>query len=516
MHLSRHLVLVCWFASFGVNGAPIYPFAGKTGYLSGYDGDGGPATNATFSGPRSMTVDRAGNVFIVDQDSVIRRVDAATGIITTYAGNGGFGEFSGDRGPATNASLFLPHGLAADTNGNLYIADTFNMRIRKVDSITGIITTVAGGNEDALLNDGHVATDAWLAGPQGLAFDASGNMYIADTGHRRLRKVDATTQIITTIAGWDAPPGPDGDPTSGGDGGPAKDAYFYDLTKVAIDSDGNIFVVDRTHDEQNNDIERNRVRRIDAATAIITRYSGGGTNRTWTGSAVEADFGDIRDIAVFRNRLYILGKVQAWKVDLTTGQVRLFAGTGAVGDSGDGGPATQATFGGPGPGDPIEGLQGLAVAANGDAFIADGAIVNRVRRVQACVDDGNCTAERFSIRSVVAGGGGVASGNGLFILDTMGQPDASGPLTNAQFSLVGGFWALPIAVQTPGAPVLTIVRAALPGSAMISWTPAVPGFRLQVSDTLSPPAWTDAPSGANNPVTVPTMLPAKFYRLTKP
>jgi hypothetical protein len=115
----------------------------------------------------------------------------------------------------------------------------------------------------------------------------------------------------------------------------------------------------------------------------------------------------------------------------------------------------------------------------------------------------------------IADGGGASTNGGRLLFGTAGQPDAGGPLTNSQFSLVGGFWALPVAVQIPGAPTLTIVPAA-PGFATVSWTPATPGFHLQVSDTLNPPAWTNAPGGAVNPVTVPATLPTKFYRLANP
>jgi hypothetical protein len=115
----------------------------------------------------------------------------------------------------------------------------------------------------------------------------------------------------------------------------------------------------------------------------------------------------------------------------------------------------------------------------------------------------------------VAGGGGISSDGVRTLAGTIGQHDAGGPFINAQFSLVGGFWALPIAIQVAGAPVLTIVRGG-PGLATISWSPATPGFHLQLSDSLNPSNWSNAPSGATNPVSVPAISPQRFYRLASP
>ena len=115
----------------------------------------------------------------------------------------------------------------------------------------------------------------------------------------------------------------------------------------------------------------------------------------------------------------------------------------------------------------------------------------------------------------IDGGGGTSTGGVFAVSGTIGQPAAGGPMTNGQYSVTGGFWALPTAVQTPGAPTLTIVPAA-PGQATISWTPNTPGFVLQETAVLSPANWTNSLSGATNPITVPATLPTKFYRLFKP
>ena len=120
---------------------------------------------------------------------------------------------------------------------------------------------------------------------------------------------------------------------------------------------------------------------------------------------------------------------------------------------------------------------------------------------------------QFSIaKHTIDGGGGTSTGGVYSVSGTIGQADAGGPMTNGQYSVTGGFWALPTAVQVAGAPTLTIVPAA-PGNATISWTPATPGFTLQSTDSLSPTNWVNAPSGTNNPATVPATLPARFYRL---
>ena len=125
------------------------------------------------------------------------------------------------------------------------------------------------------------------------------------------------------------------------------------------------------------------------------------------------------------------------------------------------------------------------------------------------------SADPLSINwSKIAGGGGASAGGSFALIGTIGQADASGPLTNGQYAVRGGFWVLPQAVQMVGAPTLTIVPAA-PGQATLSWSPAIPGFILQETLNLALPSWSDAPSGATNPVTVTSVLPAKFYRLIK-
>ena len=215
---------------------------------SGYSGDGGAATNSGLYYPYDVTVDTSGNLFIVDtRDNRIRQV-TTNSLVSTIAGVGpvypSSGSYSGDGGTATNAHLNYPLGAAADAAGNVFIADTSNNRIRKVDT-NGIITTVAGKTVASYSGDGGAATNASLNAPQDVVVDINGNLFIADTGNNRIRKVNASG-IITTIAGKSG---------SGysGDGGVATNANLYNPAGVALDGAGNLLIADTSN---------NRVRKI--------------------------------------------------------------------------------------------------------------------------------------------------------------------------------------------------------------------------------------------------------------
>ena len=201
----------------------------------GFSGDNGPATSAQLYDPERVTVDSAGNLYIADTDNYrIRKV--SNGVITTVAGNGGRG-FNGDNILATSAQLHDPFGVAVDSAGNLYIADFGNNRIRKVSN--GVITTVAGNGTAGFSGDNGSATSAQLYNPVGVALDSAGNLYIADGGNFRIRKV--SNGVITTVAG-------NGTPGYGGDNGPATSAQFYGLSAVAVDSAGNVYIADSGND----------------------------------------------------------------------------------------------------------------------------------------------------------------------------------------------------------------------------------------------------------------------------
>jgi trimeric autotransporter adhesin len=209
----------------------------------GFGGDGGLAVNAQLYSPGGLTVDSAGNLYIAVTDR-IRKVTPA-GIISTVAGNGQ-GGFSGDGGLATSAQLYGPGGgaLAVDSGGNLYIADAGNNRIRKVTP-EGIITTAAGNGQPGFSGDGGPAASAQLKGPYGVAVDPAGNLYIGDTGNNRIRKV-TPGRTISTVAG-------NGQFGSSGDGGPATAAQFDSPWGLALDMAGNLYIAD---------VGNNRIRRL--------------------------------------------------------------------------------------------------------------------------------------------------------------------------------------------------------------------------------------------------------------
>ena len=261
----------------------ITTFAGNG--TSGFSGDGGPATSASlFAGSAvpGLAVDSAGNVYISDSNNQrIRKVNPQ-GIITTVAGNG-TGGYSGDGGPATSAMLFNPAGIAVDSAGNLYIADASNSRVRKVN-LQGTISTVAGNGNVVYSGDGVAATATAVHEPGGVALDSAGNLYISETSDSRIRRVN-TAGIISTIAG-------DTKKTNGfsGDGGPATAATLRGPRGLTVDSAGNLYFADNLN---------GRIRKVDAA-GIITTFAGNGTN-TFSGDggpATAASIGVSTDVAI--------------------------------------------------------------------------------------------------------------------------------------------------------------------------------------------------------------------------
>jgi sugar lactone lactonase YvrE len=229
--------------------------------IGSFFGDGGAATSAALNNPNGVALDALGNIFIADySNNRIRKVTVSTGIITTVAGNGTAG-FSGDGAAATAATLYYPRGVALDTSGNIFITEYGNNRIRKVTVSTGIITTVAGNGTAGYSGDGGVATAAQLFQPTSVALDASGNIFIADYYNMRIRKVTASTGIITTVAG-------NGGYGYGGDGGVATATELYFPWGVALDASGNIFIADYYNQ---------RIRKVTVSTGIITTVAGNGT-----------------------------------------------------------------------------------------------------------------------------------------------------------------------------------------------------------------------------------------------
>jgi sugar lactone lactonase YvrE len=265
--------------------------AGAAGQ-GGFGGDGGPATSALLGQPEGVAVDSAGNLYIGDTNNQrIRFVSAATGQITTIAGNGTVG-FSGDGGTATSAELSFPDGVAVNSAGNLYIADSLNNVIRLVSAGTGTITTIAGNSTAGFSGDGGVPTSAELNAPDGVAVDSGGNLYITDSGNNRIRFVSAATGLITTIAG-------NGTAGFSGDNGAATSAALNGPGDAVVDSAGNLYIAD---------LVNNRIRFVSAATGLITTIAGSGTEGFFgdNGAATSAELsGPVSDALDSAGNLYI-------------------------------------------------------------------------------------------------------------------------------------------------------------------------------------------------------------------
>ncbi|HEY0703403.1 MAG TPA: choice-of-anchor D domain-containing protein [Candidatus Acidoferrales bacterium] len=413
-----------------------------------YTGDGGPATSATLNDPQGIAFDGLGNLYIADAgNNVIRRIDA-NGTITTYAGNGTQG-FSGDNGAATSAELGFPQAIASDTSGNIFIADTGNNRIRLVNVTSKIITTIAGTGEDNYSGDGGPATSATLGGPDGLAVDTAGNVYIADTTNAVIRELTASPAagyLISTIVGNN---------TFGfsGDGGPALNAELTNPAGIFVDSTtGNLYIADywanriRLYSPANNkqistvvgsgqvgdgaaatsasmyfprtpgldaagnlyivDAENNRIRKVSAADQSISTVVGTGipcAHSTFVcgdgGPATSAQLFMPRTVTIEANGTLLVaddgdGKIR--QVD-TSGTITTIVGSGVLCGNGpnqaplpcgDGGPALSAN---------LNDGRGAIHDAAGNLYFVD-AQDNRVREVDTT---GTITT--------IAGGGGAAN-----------------------------------------------------------------------------------------------------------
>jgi streptogramin lyase len=301
---------------------------------SGYNGDNRDAKSARLYYPFGVHVDPSHNTYIADTyNHRIRKVDGKTGIITTVAGTGSKG-FSGDGGPATSARLRYPFNVFLDSTGNIYIVDTYNYRIRKIDAATQIITTVAGDGNSGNTGDGGLATDASIRKSYDVALDSAGNLFIADTHNHAIRKVEATTGIINTVVGQSASAG------FSGDGGLATDAKLNSPTGVYVDESGNIYAVDTKNDV---------VRRVDATTNIINSVAGNGTagfsGDGGLATLAQLDYPEAVWVDSSDNMFIVdTDNCRIRRVDATTNIITTVAGTTYCGYNGNNQPATDAAL----------------------------------------------------------------------------------------------------------------------------------------------------------------------------
>jgi streptogramin lyase len=325
----------------------------------GFAGDGGLAQRALLNGPFDVCFDRAGNLYFSDTfNNRIRRVDGR-GIITTIAGNGEKA-YSGDGGPATAAALNEPYGVVVDRAGNLYIADRLNRRVRRVDAASGVITTVAGTGDAAYSGDGGPAHRAGLVEPNGLAFSLDGSqLFITDVADNRVRAVDLKSGIISTFAGTGAA-------EHSGDGGKATAAGTFGARAVKIGLDGMVYILER---------QGSSLRAVDPKTGIVSTVAGT-TARGYAGDggpALSAVFDAPKEMAIDRDGSLLIVDTENHAIrhiDHRTGVVTNLVG-GRQGGGGDGGPAELAGLDRP---------HGAVVGPDGAVYIGD-TNNHRIRKV---------------------------------------------------------------------------------------------------------------------------------------
>jgi len=392
----------------------------------GFSGDGGQATDAQLGIPYGVTVDSTGNLYISDiQYKRVRKVDNG-GIIATFAGDGGV-LFSGDGGPATMASIFNPYVIEFDISDNLYISDSGHNRIRKVDN-SGTINTVAGNGAVSYYEDGVPAKSTQLANPYGVATDGAGNFYISDYGRQSVRKVDSDGNI-STVAG-------NGTQGYSGDGGPAITAQLWNPGGLAVDSAGNLYIADKTNQ---------RVRKVDTA-GVVTTVAGNGA-QGYSGDGGPATAAQLRqpsDVTVdSAGNLYIADSANysIRKVD-STGTIMTIAGNGTFGFSGDGGPATGAQMESPN-GVVLDSSSNLYISTNYRIRKVDGTgIISTVAgdgTAGFAGDGGPATAAKLNNASGLA----LDNAGNLFIAERSNQRirmvDTSGIITTVAGNGIDGF-----------------------------------------------------------------------------
>ena len=315
----------------------------------GYSGDGGPASRAQMREPFMCAFDSAGNLYVCEATNhIVRKVDAHTGLITTVAGTGEPG-YSGDGGPAVQATLYEPYSLALDADGSLYIVDRLNAVIRRVDS-AGLITTVAGTGEPGYSGDGGPGPRARMREPNDCFLDGKGGLLIADIQDQRVRRLDIATGVIATFAG-------NGEKARAGDGLPAAEASILGARAVCMDASGSVYIAER---------EGNGVRVVTpdgimgtiAGASAELGYSGDG------GPALESTWAGPKGIRCDPRGNIIVTDTENHairRIDAVTRVVTTIAG-GQLGGHGDLGPAIAAGMDRP---------HGCEIAPDGSIYIAD-------------------------------------------------------------------------------------------------------------------------------------------------
>jgi trimeric autotransporter adhesin len=376
---------------------------------AGYSGDGGQAASAEVNQPRDVALDAAGNLYISDTSNACVRKINTSHVISTYAGTCGSSGYSGNGGAATSAQLFSPGGIALDGAGNLYIADQNNNAVREVNAVTGFISIVAGNTTSGYNSDNIAATSAELNTPQFVMTDSAGNFYISDVGNARVREVTIATGIITTI---------DGNGTAGynGDGIAATSAETNSPGRLAFDASGNLYIPEKAN---------NRVRMVSAANGLISTVAGTGT-QTFSGDGGAATSANLNQplsaMLDAAGNLYIgdYGNSRIREVNATTLIINTIAGNFTAGGySGDGGPATGAELNTP---------IGTAMTPGANIYIADYRN-NRIRFVT------QATPAAMSLPSTAYGATSAASYQTV-------QNTGNGTLTIASISSSSGNFTL--------------------------------------------------------------------------
>jgi len=326
----------------------------------GFAGDGGAAERALLNGPFDVGFDVDGNLYFSDTfNHRIRRVDARTGIISTFAGSSEAG-YAGDGGPATRARLNEPYGIAIDKVANVYIADRHNHCVRRVDRTSGVITTFAGNGVAGFNGDGGPASRAGMVEPNGLALDpAQGRLFIADVADHRVRVVDLATGTISTFAGT-------GEAQHSGDGGPATAAGIHGARAVEVATDGTVYILER---------QGSTLRAVNPSTGVINTVAGTGA-RGYSGDggpAHDAVFDAPKEFALDHGGDILIVDTENHAIRsiyACNGIVETIAG-GRKSGQGDGGPAQAAGLGRP---------HGAVVGPDGSIYIGD-TENHRIRRL---------------------------------------------------------------------------------------------------------------------------------------